>query len=64
MCDMIIGERDFAELDNEETVVIELTAERCVHLWTPRACDARENAATAELLFEHIDRRCISRLRK
>jgi len=50
----VVRETDLAELEDEESFIARFRAERCVHFWTTRACDARENAAPAELLPDRV----------
>src|SRR5687768_198784 len=45
-----IGDADFAELEDEKSVITMLAAERCIHFRPARPRNERENTAATELL--------------
>ena len=45
-----IGDADFAELEDEKSVITMLSAVRCIHFRGTRPRNARENTASTELL--------------
>jgi hypothetical protein len=58
------GEGDLTELEHEQPVIATLATERRVHFRATRPRNARENAASAELLPQRIRRRRTSGLWK